>query len=457
MDEVQREALRRSRVFLVTNLMPNTLWDHLVEKGVFTDMMLEYIKCKTPRSEQVRTLLSDLNRRHRAAYSAFLECLEETGHQHCAQHIRLHEMKYRVEKGLAPVMQETSSTASSEQALSGMIVGQTAQVVTTSPPSQPVDADEDVEMLLQDNPQSSTSQSSSSELPSIALHGYSYHRSSTTDEVYNMDSTPRGHVFIINNCKFVYLAERKGTHRDAQNVKTMFEELGFEVNILHDLTAEMMIARLKEFAKTCPWSQVDSCVVVILTHGSDAQRMYGTDGNFDNCNFITNRDLFDIYGSSNCPGLQGKPKFFLIQACRGSEEDLGCVSLSSTRHSIQETNEKDITGEQGDAFPEIDRPDGRSLGLLSLPSFSDMIIAQSSVAGFVSYRNTEHGSYFISSVVEVFRNCADKCDINDMLTKVNRKIAEDFQTEDGKKMMPASTNQLLKKWFLNPQIRQAQR
>ncbi|XP_046563029.1 caspase-2-like [Haliotis rubra] len=460
MDEFQLEALRRSRVFLVSNVMPDSLWDHLVENGVFTDMMLEYIQCKKPRSEQVRTILSDLNRRHRGAYNAFLQCLDETGHEHCAEHIRNHEMRYRIEKGLPPVMQETSSRSSSVQAPSGVFVGQTAQVVNTThqppppplpssqPPSQPVDDDDDVEMrLLQDNPQSY-----SSEPPSIALHGYSYHRRWNTDDVYTMESTPRGYVLVINNKEFHYMQARCGTDNDVRNVKMLFEGLGFGVSILHNLTAELMRTKLREFAGSCPWNQVDSCVVVILTHGGNDQRMYGVDGKFDNDNFITNRDLFNTFGSINCPILQGKPKLFLIQACRGTEEDGGCVSFHTKRGSVQ-VSEKDITGEQGDAFGELERPDGRYLDLQSLPSFSDMIIAQSSVAGFVSYRNTEEGSYFINSVVEVFKKCAATCDIHDMLTKVNRVIAENFQTHDGKKMMPASTNQLLKKWFLNPKFR----
>ncbi|XP_067659056.1 caspase-9-like isoform X2 [Haliotis asinina] len=422
MDEVQKEALRRSRVFLVTNLMPNSLWDHLVEKGVFTDMMLEYIKCKKPRSEQVRTLMTDLNRRHRAAYNAFLECLDETGHEHCADHIRNHEMRYRIEKGLVPVMQETSSNSSSVQAPSGVFAGQTAQVVnmthqssppqqpSSQPPSQPVD--DDVEMLLlQDNPQPSSSEPSS-----IALHGYAYHRLSSTDDVYPMESTPRGYVFVINNKDFLYMQPRLGTDSDVQRVESLFERLGFVVKVMHNLTAELMRMSLREFARQCRWDQVDSCVVVILTHGGNDQRMYGTDGWFNNNNFITNRDLFDTFGSNNCPILQGKPKLFLIQACRGSEEDKGCVSFQ-TKRSVQ-VSEKDITAEHGHAFGELDRSDGRYSDLQSLPSFSDMIIAQSSVAGFVSYRNTEEGSYFINSVVDVFTEYADKCDIHDMLTKV---------------------------------------
>ncbi|PIK36550.1 putative caspase-6 [Apostichopus japonicus] len=75
-------------------------------------------------------------------------------------------------------------------------------------------------------------------------------------------------------------------------------------------------------------SVFDCFLCVFLTHGDDGI-IYGIDGDpgsfKDNSNVDAanrtwlelNDDVFDIFRGDNCRSLIGKPKIFIIQACRG--------------------------------------------------------------------------------------------------------------------------------------------
>ena len=66
----------------------------------------------------------------------------------------------------------------------------------------------------------------------------------------------------------------------------------------------------------------DSCMVAIMTHGDENDVLFGVDGEKEGNEpkpgtFIQKEDLRNIFSSSNCRGMEDKPKFFIIQACRG--------------------------------------------------------------------------------------------------------------------------------------------
>ena len=72
-----------------------------------------------------------------------------------------------------------------------------------------------------------------------------------------------------------------------------------------------MLLTLRDFAQLPQHCTVDSCVVVLLTHGLEGQ-IYGSDAKLINLT-----EVFGFFDGNVCPNLQGKPKFFLVQACRG--------------------------------------------------------------------------------------------------------------------------------------------
>ena len=80
---------------------------------------------------------------------------------------------------------------------------------------------------------------------------------------------------------------------------------------VYNFSLQEMLLTLRDFAQLPQHSTVDSCVVVLLTHGLEGQ-IYGSDAKLINLT-----EVFGFFDGNVCPNLQGKPKFFLVQACRG--------------------------------------------------------------------------------------------------------------------------------------------
>ncbi|KAJ7331227.1 Caspase-7 [Desmophyllum pertusum] len=134
-----------------------------------------------------------------------------------------------------------------------------------------------------------------------------------------------------------------------------------------------MLKLLTETAEK-DYSKFDCFVCVILSHGSK-DCIYGTDDKVIKVEAITS-----LFRRDQCPSLEGKPKIFLIQACRGTERDRLPIESDSDPISISSS---------------------------SLPADADFLICFASAPGHQSYRQRFLGSWFISSVVSVFKKYAE--------------------------------------------------
>ena len=65
-------------------------------------------------------------------------------------------------------------------------------------------------------------------------------------------------------------------------------------------------------------SDYGGLMVFIMTHGDEGGQLCGSDGKA-----VVTKDIAALFNASNCPVLLGNPKIFVIQACRGGEEDRG--------------------------------------------------------------------------------------------------------------------------------------
>ena len=87
----------------------------------------------------------------------------------------------------------------------------------------------------------------------------------------------------------------------------------------------------------------------------------------------------------------------------------------------------------------------------TLPTEADYLLAYATIPGYVSWRNNKNGSWFISALVNVFLEMADKEHLLNMLTEVNRRVAEEFESTCGKnKQVPEPVSRLTKKLYFNP-------
>ncbi len=99
----------------------------------------------------------------------------------------------------------------------------------------------------------------------------------------------------------------------------------------------------------------------MISHGSEGT-VYAFDGAYP-----TQR-LWEPLTANNCPSLVGKPKLVFIQACQGAKMDPGVAVVRATATD--------------------------SFASYKVPAHADFVVAQSTVAGFYSWRNTAAGSWY---------------------------------------------------------------
>lgn len=271
---------------------------------------------------------------------------------------------------------------------------------------------------------------------------------------YKMSTRPRGVAVIINNRLFTCgMKERIGTDKDADALTRLFIFLGYYTNRFDNLTGRDMHKKLKEVANL-DHSKFDSLAVVFLTHGING-KLYSTDGDL-----IPVDDFTKYFDGVNCPLLIGKPKVFIIQACRGGKFDYGVETEStdlgeSQVIEIMEKNydnisEKALDDEEMffDHQPTEDTDGGG--GSQALPVEADFILAYATVPGYVSWRNSEYGSWFIKAFSDTMFELASTEHFLDILTEVNRRVALDFQSKGRNKQIPSPVTMLTRKLYFRP-------
>ncbi|XP_062603141.1 caspase-2-like [Saccostrea cucullata] len=222
---------------------------------------------------------------------------------------------------------------------------------------------------------------------------------------YAMRRLPRGKALIINVNEVEGKPPRRGTDIDRDNLHNLLNQLHFDVKVYNDcdgLAAKEMAQKLEDFAADAAHYMADAAFVCLLSHGEEGY-IFGTDGRK-----LQLDSVFKLFDNSNCPSLLGKPKIFVIQACRGGALDSG--------------------------VPFNDEHDGSTPGFKKqLPTQSDMIICFPTQTGYYAWRNRERGSWYIEALVQIFMKYAKSEDICTMLHRVNllvsRKVSRCPQLE----------------------------
>lgn len=263
------------------------------------------------------------------------------------------------------------------------------------------------------------------------------------DFVYPMKSKPHGWCLIVNNVDFEYLQRRGGSDLDAEKLKGLFTQLQYKVKVLRNQNSKQLKEALFQFAKLPEHATADSMVVCLLSHGLEGQ-IYGVDGVL-----VSIPDLLALFNGYMAKGLVGKPKLFFIQACRGSDYDHGADTTDGAHFAnelqVTKTKEQLLTA----AFP-TDKLE-KFVEPETLPAEADMLVAYSTVPGYVSWSNLQKGSWFVQAIVDVFSTYAHTEDVVSMLVRVNGKVAREFESYNRKKQIPAPVIMLTKKVFFFPQ------
>lgn len=218
---------------------------------------------------------------------------------------------------------------------------------------------------------------------------------------YDMSADPRGICLIIDNELFTCTAprspnlkQRRGTRVDCEKLTDIFEKLRFQVSLQLNKTA-LEIEELMIYFSTQVDHALFSCFICcILTHGK-LGKVYGTDG--ATVDIMT---LTSSFKGAKCQSLVGKPKLFFIQACQGLEKQTGVQIETDAPESISQTLQETI------------------------PNESDFLVGFATVPGFVSYRSTTDGTWYISKLVEMINAFHTSEHLLDILIKVNDEVSK---------------------------------
>ncbi|XP_029657347.1 caspase-7-like [Octopus sinensis] len=240
---------------------------------------------------------------------------------------------------------------------------------------------------------------------------------------YDMDPNKRNLAVIITNEKFKELNFREGADEDTRTIKNALESLDFEVEELKNQSVKQMKKALRKIQNK--GGKYNCFVCVISTHGKIGDKICGNDKE------VLIEDLVEEVLPGKCPGLEGKPKLFFIQACRGKKTDEG-----ASQNSAIKTEKVDVT----------------DIITHKIPVWVDVLVAYSSVSEYYSWRNVTDGSWFLQALAYILQHYGKKLELQELMLLVNHVIAskETRSTDcekNKKKQIPSISNTLTKELY----------
>lgn len=414
----------------------SNLYDCLLEKGVFTHDMIDEIKSSGTRRDQARQLVRDLETRGSRAFPLFLESLQETGQHRLLQFlqngaslpsIQLSDPPKVVRPAVKPL--PVVSPVDVDVQRTKITPVYPIQKPTTTPLPTPSPEKE----FLKPNPQLRTRRDSI--------------------QSYKMDASPCGHCLIINNVDFepqCQLSDRRGSNIDCDKLERRFKALNFIVEVKTNLKQRQIKHEFLALSKK-DHSQYDCCVVIILSHGAEVSHnrfpgaVYGVDGQF-----VPVQNITTYLDGQNCPSLQGKPKLFFIQACGGDKKDTGFEvssdDIEPTINGADDQTDAIPTSSSSDSLSMSDEPDASP----SLPTQSDILVSYSTFPGYVSWRLTLSGSWYVKTLDRILAENAATHDLVTILTMLNHEVSQN-SAKGLYKQMPGSFNFLRKCLYFQTQ------
>ncbi|KAL4239204.1 hypothetical protein ACF0H5_000021 [Mactra antiquata] len=178
-------------------------------------------------------------------------------------------------------------------------------------------------------PYNEPSQSVLNENPQAAAR--TGHAQSVDEDRYDFTHMMRGYMVLVVNDKFPRQTPRDGALEDLRKMKAIGSKFGFRS--MHyqmkeqNLTKPELLNVLLDAQRT-DHSNCDCFLFMISTHGLE-QKNALKGGQKDHAlvcadeQLIFTSSIIEMFNDTNCPSLKGKPKIFLIQACRGEELDHG--------------------------------------------------------------------------------------------------------------------------------------
>ena len=276
-----------------------------------------------------------------------------------------------------------------------------------------------------------------------------YHRSNSYQcsrmPAYPMHRRPRGQAIIIDIEVYENdIQERRlGSDVDVENLRALLQGLEFDVTVHKNLALGPFYREITEFCCNKMNAEADMAIVVILSHGKDGF-VYSADGQSINMEYI-----YEFFNNRNCPRLRGKPKFFIVQSCRGDHPDQGVEAEAAGADGPAKPLAKKRKNESVDGVSGVGEAGGGDLSR-ARPTWEDMIIAYSTIPGYASLRDHDRGTWFVQSLCEVFMSHAHDTELVDLLRMTSERLSQ-FTNESGEKQTcNVEMRHLYKRIYFNP-------
>ncbi|XP_043969277.1 caspase-6-like isoform X2 [Gambusia affinis] len=253
-------------------------------------------------------------------------------------------------------------------------------------------------------------------------------------EEYSMTRPRRGVALIFNQERFFWrlgLNNRSGTNADRYNLERRLKELNFDVRSYDDYKLVDVLEKIHAAAEE-DHSDADCFLLAFFSHGED-DHVYAHDGK------ISIQDITAMFKGDKCQSLVGKPKIFVVQACRGEQHDVPVTPCDAVDSDVQ-INETVVD----------------ACAVQTLPAGADFIMCYSVAEGYYSHRETINGSWYIQDLCELLQTYGGSLEFTELLTLVNRKVSMrrvgncNDRSAIGKKQVPCFASMLTKKLYFRP-------
>ncbi len=251
-------------------------------------------------------------------------------------------------------------------------------------------------------------------------------RDTTKAGEYGMKSWPHGVAVIINNEQFREHSQREGTAVDEKNLVHAFHYLGYIVEVHRDRTAKQIYDIVKQI-KDRDHSSYDSFVCCILSHGKEGH-VHGSDSMV-----IPLKDVTGLLDGDSCKTLVGKPKVFIMQACRGKQKGTGVRADGDDEQfesRIASDSEARIVSDSDNKIPAV----------------ADFFYGYATPLGQVAWRDLDNGSWYISELCRSLASYACCSNLETIMKITSRRVGEEY-TNELYKQSPETTSRLTKDVF----------
>ncbi|XP_077508544.1 caspase-14-like [Amblyomma americanum] len=271
-------------------------------------------------------------------------------------------------------------------------------------------------------------------------------------EAYRMQNWPRGRCIIIGNMAFGGLAEeRHCSFGDVMRMRRLFLALHFDCTVAINLTSDEMKELLEWAAQPEQQKNADCLVVVLMSHGRQ-NYIYGVD--FKPLHLY--EDIYERFNNENCPALQGKPKLFFVQACRGGQHNFyprlprNChqfipeQAIRSQAYSYNTSVMILMQGTKDVLLTYIVLTYNTSVYETSqitpfrlVHGREVLYIAYATIPGFVALRDERIGSWFVSAMYAVFVDDVHNKSLDGLMRRIHALIVR-LASRDGVRQTPCT-------------------